>query len=143
MWPANGYTKSRWGGMLCLTTLQRSCKGGEGSLLLHPQLRRVGGHRDPWLCDCQGTSTLRPPAVGDRRVMAVAAALRQSFIRGTKRKARDWLLLYVTEEEQQYQEVFFLPFILILLQSLSKNNPSFLPREYSVSEPWLLRPPVH
>lgn len=47
MWPANGYMKCRWGEMLCLTTLQRSCKGGEGTLLLHPQLRRVGGHGDP------------------------------------------------------------------------------------------------
>lgn len=35
---------------------------------------------------------------------------------------------------------FFFPFILILLQSLSKNNPSCLPQECSASEPWLPRP---
>lgn len=39
--------------------------------------------------------------------MAVAAAPRQSLIRGTKREARDWLLLYVTEEERQHQDFFF------------------------------------
>lgn len=84
------------------------------------------------------------PAAGERRVMAGAAAPRQSLIRGTKREAGDWLLLYVTEEEWRHQDFFFFPpFILILLQSLSKNNPSFLPRERSTSEPWLLRPPVH
>lgn len=35
---------------------------------------------------------------------------------------------------------FFSLFILILLQSLSKNNPISLPQECSASEPWLPRP---
>lgn len=73
--------------------------------------------------------------------MAEAAGPRQSSIRSTTPEARDWLRLYVTEEERQHEGLFFFfPFILILLQSLSKNNPISLPQECSASEPWLPRP---
>lgn len=103
----NGYMKSLWGGMLCLAALRCSCKRGGGALLLHPELRWVGGRRDPSAMSLPGDEHAASPRRGDRRVMAVAAVLRQSFIRGTKHNARDWLLLYVTEEEQQHQDLFF------------------------------------
>jgi len=102
----------------------------------------LGGAGVPWLRDGKHAASFARPRRGGEAVMAVAAAPRQSLIHSTKREARDWLLLYVTEEERWHQEGFFFPppFILILSQSLSKNNPSSLPREGSASEPRLLRP---
>lgn len=89
----------------------------------------------------QHSPTVPPPGPGlGEAVVAKAAGPRPSSIRSTMCEARDWLQLYVTEEERQHQGLFFFPFILILLQSLSKNNPSCLPQECSASEPWLPRP---
>lgn len=98
----------------------------------------------PQPCDCCGTALLCPlpsPRQGEA-VVAEFAGPRQSSIRSTTPEARDWLRLYVTEEERQHQGLFFFfsLFILILLQSLSKNNPISLPQECSASEPWLPRP---
>lgn len=100
-----------WAGMLCLPVLPCGWKGGEGSLLLCPPARAGG-----WVRGSLGYVTAGgrahhvlqlAPAAGERRVMAGAAAPRQSLIRGTKREAGDWLLLYVTEEEWRHQDCFF------------------------------------
>lgn len=96
--------------MLCLAVLQCGWKGGEG-VPAAPSPSPAG-----WVQGSLGYVTagararcILPltPVAGERWVMAVAAAPRQSLIRGTKREARDWLLLYVTEEERQHQDFFF------------------------------------
>lgn len=122
-------------GCCCLTSLQCSSQGPAAPCL-------TSGVPQP--CGCPGTAPLCPSA-GPRQgegVVAEAAGPRQSSIRSTSPEARDWLRLYVTEEERQHEGLFFFFFSLILipLQSLSKNNPISLPQECSASEPWLPRP---